>query len=158
MRLWNRLLMTTAALIFAVAGAIAQDYPTRPIQFIVPYPPGGSADLIARAVADPLRERLGQPVIIENRAGGGGGVGLEAAARAQADGYTIVLGGAHNVTIAALGASKGVDMLNDLKPVAIMVDAPSVLTAGPSATMSSLADVIANAIAAQGTLKIDHPV
>ncbi|MDQ8730460.1 tripartite tricarboxylate transporter substrate binding protein [Bradyrhizobium sp. LHD-71] len=157
MRFWNSLLITAAALIFATAGAIAQDYPTRPIQFIVPYPPGGSTDLIARAVAEPLRERLGQPVIVENRVGGGGVVGLEAGARAQADGYTIVLGGTHNVTIAALAASKSVDTIHDLKPVAIIGDVPNVLSAGPSAKISSLAEVIAKAKAAPGTLNFAHP-
>ncbi len=136
---------------------MAQDYPTRPIQFVVPYPPGGSTDLIARAVAEPLRERLGQPVIVENRVGGGGVVGLEAVARAQPDGYTIVLGGTHNVTIAALGTSKNVDTINDLKPVAIIGEVPNVLSAGPSAKMNSLAEVIAQAKAAPGTLNFAHP-
>src|SRR5437868_381847 len=84
--------------------AFAQDYPTRSIQLIVPFPAGGSTDLVARAVAEPLRERLGQAVVVENRAGGGGMVGTEAAARAQADGYTIVMGGGGNVALAALNA------------------------------------------------------
>jgi tripartite-type tricarboxylate transporter receptor subunit TctC len=147
----------TAALVLAATAALAQDYPTRPIQFVVPYPPGGSTDLIARAVAEPLRERLGQPVIVENRVGGGGVVGLEAVARAQPDGYTIVLGGTHNVTIAALGTSKNVDTINDLKPVAIIGEVPNVLSAGPSAKVNSLAEVIAQAKAAPGTLNFAHP-
>jgi tripartite-type tricarboxylate transporter receptor subunit TctC len=153
----SRILTTAAALAFATTAALAQDYPTRPIQFVVPYPAGGSTDLIARAVAEPLRERLGQPVIVENRVGGGGVVGLEAVARAQPDGYTIVLGGTHNVTIAALGTSKNVDTINDLKPVAIIGEVPNVLSAGPSAKMNSLAEVIAQAKAAPGTLNFAHP-
>jgi tripartite-type tricarboxylate transporter receptor subunit TctC len=137
--------------------ASAQDYPNRAITFIVPYPPGGSTDLIARAVADPLRERLGQPVIVENRVGGGGVVGLEQAARAQGDGYTIVLGGTHNVTLAALGTSKNIDTINDLKPVAIIGEVPNVLSAGPSATAKTLAEVIAQAKAKPGSLNFAHP-
>ncbi len=157
MKSWTGILTMTAALVLAATAALAQDYPTRPIQFVVPYPPGGSTDLIARAVAEPLRERLGQPVIVENRVGGGGVVGLEAVARAQPDGYTIVLGGTHNVTIAALGTSKNVDTINDLKPVAIIGEVPNVLSAGPSAKVNSLAEVIAQAKAAPGTLNFAHP-
>ena len=74
----SRILTTAVALVFATTAALAQDYPTRPIHSSCPTRPGGSTDLIARAVAEPLRERLGQPVIVENRVGGGGVVGLEA--------------------------------------------------------------------------------
>jgi tripartite-type tricarboxylate transporter receptor subunit TctC len=153
----SRLILAAIAAFFVSAGAHAQDYPTRPITFVVPYPPGGSTDLIARAVAEPLRERLGQPVIVENRVGGGGVVGLEAGARAQPDGYTIVLGGTHNVTIAALGAAKGIDTINDLKPIGIIGEVPNVLSAGPSANMNSLKEVIDRAKAAPGTLNFAHP-
>ena len=149
--------MLAAALTLAATSAVAQDYPNRQITFIVPYPPGGSTDLIARAVAEPLRERLGQPVIVENRVGGGGVVGLEAAARAQPDGYTIVLGGTGNVTIAALGSAKNIDPINDLKPVGIIGEVPNVLSAGPSANMNSLKEVIDRAKAAPGTLNFAHP-
>jgi tripartite-type tricarboxylate transporter receptor subunit TctC len=157
MRIWTRILATGAALTVAATAALAQDYPTRQITFVVPYPPGGSTDLIARAVAEPLRERLGQPIIVENRVGGGGVVGLEAVARAQPDGYTIVLGGTHNVTIAALGTAKSIDTINDLKPVGIIGEVPNVLSAGPSANMTSLKEVIDRAKAAPGTLNFAHP-
>jgi tripartite-type tricarboxylate transporter receptor subunit TctC len=157
MRFRNRVLAITAALTFVATAALAQDYPTRPITFVVPYPPGGSTDLIARAVAESLRERLGQSIIVENRVGGGGAVGLEAVARAPADGYTIVLGGTHNVTIAALGSAKSIDTINDLKPVGIIGEVPNVLSAGPSAKMGTLKEVIDRAKAAPGTLNFAHP-
>jgi tripartite-type tricarboxylate transporter receptor subunit TctC len=156
MMCWKSILGAVAALTLAATAAMAQDYPSRAITFIVPYPPGGSTDLIARAVADGLRERLGQTVIVENRVGGGV-VGLEAATRAQPDGYTIVLGGTHNVTIAALGTAKSIDTINDLKPIGIIGEVPNVLSAGPSANMSSLKEVIAKAKAAPGTLNFAHP-
>src|SRR5262245_18397307 len=133
MRFRAVILAAAAAMTLAATSAVAQDYPNRLITFIVPYPTGGSTDLIARAVAEPLRERLGQPVIVENRVGGGGVVGLEAGARAQPDGYTIVLGGTHNVTIAALGSTKNIDTINDLKPVGIIGEVPNVPSGGPAA-------------------------
>lgn len=157
MGICTRILAVGAALAFTTIAALAQDYPTRQITFVVPYPPGGSTDLIARAVAEAMRERLGQPVIVENRVGGGGVVGLEAVARAQPDGYTIVLGGTHNVTIAALGSAKSIDTINDLKPVGIIGEVPNVLSAGPSAKMQSLKEVIERAKASPGTLNFAHP-
>jgi tripartite-type tricarboxylate transporter receptor subunit TctC len=157
MRFWTRVLTTTAALAFVSTTAFAQTYPARPITFVVPYPAGGSTDLLARAVADPLRERLGQPVVVENRPGGGGLVGLEVVTRAQPDGYTIVLGGTHNVTLAALGVSKSLDTINDLKPIAVIGDIPNALSAGPSAQQQSVAELIARAKAAPGEINIGHP-
>ena len=71
--------------------AFAQAYPTRPVRLIAPFPPGGVVDLFSRLIGQPLSERLGQPVIIENRAGAGGNVGTEAVARASPDGYTLLL-------------------------------------------------------------------
>ena len=104
-----------------------------------------------------MRERLGQPVIVENRPGGGGLVGLEVVTRPQADGYTIVLGGTHNVTLAALGVSKSIDTINDLKPVAVIGDIPNALSAGPSAKQKSVAELVARAKAAPGEINIGHP-
>jgi tripartite-type tricarboxylate transporter receptor subunit TctC len=139
------------------SAALAEGYPTRAIQLIVPFPAGGSTDLVARAVAEPLRERLGQAVIVENRAGGGGIVGTEAAARAQADGYTIVMGGSGNVALAALNASgRGMDWINDFKPIAIIGDIPNVLVVAADKKLASVADVISRAKAAPGELNYGH--
>jgi tripartite-type tricarboxylate transporter receptor subunit TctC len=134
----------------------AQEWPARQIQLIVPFPAGGSTDLVARAIAEPLRQRLGQPVIVENRAGGGGLVGTEQAARAAADGYTLLFGGSTNVLLSALGASKSVDLVNDFAPVAIIGDIPNVLVASAGCSIKSIADVITQAKANPGKLNYGH--
>ena len=80
-----------AALLAVVAfGASAQDYPNRPLRLIVPFAPGGGADIVARAVAGPLAKRLGQPIVVENKPGSGGTVGADLVAKAPADGYTLL--------------------------------------------------------------------
>ena len=78
------------ALVLVSAGAAAQDWPNKPVRFIVPYPPGGGTDVIARIVQEPLSKALGQPIVIENRGGAGGAVGTEAASKAAPDGYTFL--------------------------------------------------------------------
>ena len=81
------------AVLFALASTFtyAQDYPSKPVRLIIPFPPGGSNDLVARAVATQLSERLGQSVVVDNRGGGGGTIGINAAAKSPADGYTLLL-------------------------------------------------------------------
>src|ERR1700733_9258937 len=79
------------ALALGAGLAAAQDYPTRPIRVIVPYPPGGGTDVVARIISEPLAAELGQPIIIDNRGGAAGNVGTDLAAKAAADGYTILL-------------------------------------------------------------------
>src|SRR5260221_12085596 len=81
-----------AALLFCAASAQAQNYPNQPIRLIVPWPPGGGVDTSARIIAQPLSERLGQNIVIENRPGEGGNIGTEMAARAKPDGYTLLIG------------------------------------------------------------------
>ena len=87
-----RLLIVATVLLCATAQA--QDYPAKPIRFIVPFPPGGSSDLIARAIAPRMAEKMGQPVLVENRPGAGGMIGVDIVAKAQPDGYTIGLAAA----------------------------------------------------------------
>lgn len=158
MRILTIILAAGAAAIGALgfSSVVAEEFPARSIQVVVPFPAGGSTDLVARAIAEPLRERLGQPVIIENRAGGGGIVGTEAVARAQPDGYTIVMGGSTNVALAALQAGRNVDWIGDFKPIAIVGDIPNVLVAGAGTKLGSVADVIARAKAVPGELNYAH--
>ena len=151
MKRWTLLL----ALAFSCAAA-AQSYPARPIRFIVSFPPGGSSDLIARAIAPRMGERLGQPVVVENRAGAGGMIGVEAVAKAPPDGYTIGL--------AAAGAlSSNIHLYptmpyqpeKDLAPISMLAMIPFFLVAHPSQA-SSLKELIEMARAKPGALSYGH--
>ena len=83
--------LTLAASIFAVATAVAADFPVKPITLIATFPPGGASDIVARTIAEPMGKILGQPVIVDNRPGAGGSIGASAVARATPDGYMLVL-------------------------------------------------------------------
>ena len=123
--------------------ALAQDYPTRQVTIIVPFAPCGSADITARLYAQKLSERLGKPVVVENRAGAGTVVGASAAARAAPDGYTLLMGGssalAYNPT---LHKSLPYDPARDFMPLAQVGSVPFVLVVQPSGPVHSLADLI----------------
>ena len=136
---------TAAALIAAAAAtlATAQSYPTKPIKFIVPFPPAGSTDLSARAVAGKLGERIGQPVIIENRPGAGGNIGTDVVAKSQPDGYTLIVGtvGTHGIN-PSLYSKMPYDHVKDFAPVILLSKTPNVLVVNPSLPVNSVADVI----------------
>src|SRR5436190_24037931 len=100
----NSCLAALLGIFFLSSPALGQGYPSRPVQFIVPYPPGGSNDVLARAVAPRLSARLGQPVVIDNRGGAGGVIGAEALSKAPADGYTIGIISSSFTTSAAVQA------------------------------------------------------
>ena len=125
-------------LVLALAGALpmavlAQAYPTKPVRLIVPFAPGGTTDIVARAVGDRLGRELGQPVIIENRAGGGGTIGADVVAKAAADGY--ILGMATVSTMAtnpATNPKMPYDSVKDLTPILNLVNVPNVMTVNPS--------------------------
>jgi tripartite-type tricarboxylate transporter receptor subunit TctC len=121
----------------------AQSYPTRPVTIIVPFAVGGAADVIARSLAQRMRQSLGQPVIVENVTGAGGTIAVGRVARAAPDGYTLSLGnnGSHVVT----GATYAIhyDLLNDLEPIALLSTAPSVLVARKTMPADDLKGLIA---------------
>ncbi|MFL6566203.1 MAG: Bug family tripartite tricarboxylate transporter substrate binding protein [Burkholderiales bacterium] len=132
-----------AALLFAVAQlACAQGYPSQPIRLIAPFPPGGSVDITARLIAEPLGTQLGTRIVIDNRSGASGNIGMEAAARAPADGYTIVLNTIPLVTNQALFDKLTWDPLRDFAPIGMVATSPHVLVVPKHVAASSVAELI----------------
>jgi tripartite-type tricarboxylate transporter receptor subunit TctC len=134
-----------AAVAMAVCGhALAQDYPTRTITLIVPYPPGGGVDAMARVVAEKLSGALGQQVVVDNRAGGSGLVGTRAFIKSPPDGYTLFLGHTGSISInPSLYANAGFDPRKDFAPIGLIASMPVALLAHPSFPAKTIAEVIA---------------
>jgi len=141
------------ALGLAALSAQAQTYPTKPVRIIVPFPPVGAADLLTRTIGQKLTEAWGQQVIVDNRPGAGGNLGVEIAAKAPPDGYTAVMAA---VTTNAIGMSTysklGYNLERDLAPVALAGNVPHVLVAHPSLPARNVKDVIALGKARPGDL------
>ena len=140
-------------LALAAAGVQAQTYPSRPVRLIVPFPPGGSTDILARALAQKLAESLAQAFVIDNRPGAGGSIGAEAAAKAAPDGHTLMMG--HLGTLAvnpAIYKSLPYDPVKSFAPVSLMAMVPSVLVVNPQVPAASAAELIAYARANPGKL------
>ena len=137
--------------------AHAQKFPDKPIRFIVPFPPGGGNDILARALAPKLGELLGQSVVIDNRAGAGGNIGAEAAAKAPPDGYTIVIA-SNQITINPwLFARLPFDIEKDFAPIAQVATVPMVLAVHPSVPAQNVRELIALARAGPGKLNHGTP-
>ncbi len=135
-----------SALLFAAAAAPvgAQDFPSRPLRIIVPYPPGGGTDRVARIIGEKLAEQMSQPVVIENRAGAGGVVGTEASARAAPDGYTMVLGStATHAVNPSLYSKPGYDPIADFVAISPLATTPAILVVNASLQVSSLQELLA---------------
>jgi tripartite-type tricarboxylate transporter receptor subunit TctC len=135
----------------AASAAIAQGWPTKPVRFIVPYPPGGGTDVIARIVQHRLSEALGQTIVIENRGGAGGAVGTEAAAKSAPDGYTFLFTLSSH-TINPLLYKLSYDVERDFVPVTLIVSVPQLIAANPGSPLKSMQDVVATAKAHPGKL------
>src|SRR5258706_1216812 len=138
------------ALLFAVPCAAA--WPERPVRWIVPYPPGGATDIVARVVAAKLGPAIGQQVVIDNRAGAGGNVGTEVAAKSPPDGYTILLGGVAHAINATLQPKLPYDLHKDLVSVVTLNRLPNVMVVPPHAPWQTVPEFIAAARAAPGKL------
>jgi tripartite-type tricarboxylate transporter receptor subunit TctC len=146
-----------AALAPAVVGAEGA-YPARPVRMIVPFAPGGASDFVARIVQPKLSELLGQQVVIENRAGASGNIGLEAGAHAAPDGYTIFLGNIGTIAInPGVFKAMPVDTRKDLAAVTLVAEVPSILVANPSFAATDVASLVALAKAKPGTLNFASP-
>ena len=123
--------------------AMAQDYPNRSIRLVVPLAPGGSADVLARFLAPGLAETLGRPVVVENRAGGGGHIGAELVAKASPDGYTLLIAGSPQAVGMSLYQKLSYDMAKDLAAVTQGAVFPSILAVHPSLRVKSVKDLLA---------------
>ena len=143
-----------AAAVSVIEGAAAQEaaYPTKPIRLIVPYAPGGNADVVSRILAARISPSLGQQIIVDNRAGAGGNIGAELAARAPADGYAIVLGTNTHAINMSLYAKPGYDLVKDFAPISLVSSAPLVLMVHPSVPAKNVRELIALAKASPGKL------
>ena len=134
-------------------------YPDRPIRIIVPFAPGGSSDFVARILAPPLAEALGQAVVIENRAGAAGNVGMEAAARAAPDGYTVFLGNIGTLAInpAVFARTLRLDPQKEFAPIGLVATAPDVLVVRPELPVRTVAEFVTYARANPGKLNYGTP-
>lgn len=138
-------LALAAGLALCTGPGLAQSpWPSQPVKWIVPYPPGGSTDMLARLVSHKLGERLGQPVIVENKAGAGGNVGTDFAVKQPADGYTIVMGNIGPIAInPALYPDLPYQPQRDLAPVTMLMSVPNLLVVNPSLPVRSVQELIA---------------
>jgi tripartite-type tricarboxylate transporter receptor subunit TctC len=134
--------------------AAAEDYPIRPIHWIVAFPAGGANDAIARILSQSLSERLGQPIIIENKGGAGGNIGTQAALGAAPDGYTILFVAPHNAINATLYKNLPFDFLRDMTPIAGIARTPNVMEVNPSVPARTVAEFIAYAKANPGKINM----
>jgi tripartite-type tricarboxylate transporter receptor subunit TctC len=134
------------------APALADDYPSRPIRLIIPFPPGGSNDVVGRIVANQLGQKLGQTVFVDNRAGAGGVVGSDVAAKSAPDGYTLLIISIAHVVDPFIYKTEPYDPIKDFAPVAILATGTNVLTVNPGVPVHSVKDLIDLAKAKPGFL------
>src|SRR5213594_4204932 len=141
---WAMIALMQACALRAAAPALSQQYPARPIRFIVPFPPGGTLDITARIMQPKLSESLGQPIVIENRGGAAGTLGTETAARSAPDGYTFLFTfSAH--TMYPMLYKLSYDVERDFAPVSLLVSVPQLIAANPSAPAKTLRELVAAA-------------
>ena len=160
MQATRRLTLTLALVASAFSTlAFAQgSYPDKPIRMIVPFPPGGGTDVISRVIADKLVSTMGWKIVVENKAGAGGTLGLDAAAKSKPDGYTIVMAQTSNMSIApSLMSGLPYDPLKDFAPVTLVSEVPLMIAAGAESNLKSFADLVKAAKADPGKLLFASP-
>jgi len=146
------LLITVATLLATAIPAWAQQYPVRPIRLVVPFPPGGGTDTMARVVAPKLSEFLGQQVVAENRGGAGANIGAEVAAKSAPDGYTLMLATITNAIGASLYSRLNYDLVRDFAPITRLATTPHILVVHPSVPVRTVKEFVALAKAKPGEL------
>ncbi|HET9207004.1 MAG TPA: tripartite tricarboxylate transporter substrate-binding protein, partial [Burkholderiaceae bacterium] len=140
---------------FAHAALAQADYPNKPIRMVVTFPPGGSADAVVRSLVPRLNDKLGQQVVVDNRPGAGGNIGLAVVAKAPADGYTLGVGAAGALSAnVSLYPQMPFDPVKDFKPVTMLAAIPFVIVGHPSVGAQTLGELIALAKAQAGKLTI----
>jgi tripartite-type tricarboxylate transporter receptor subunit TctC len=149
---WIRSLLTVGLMGLATPVAIAQEYPTKPITLIVPFAPGGSSDLISRLLGQKLTEAFKQQVIVDNRGGGAGFVGMQAAARAAPDGYTLILGHIGTLAVNPAMFAKMPYKVDEFAPVTLVATVPNVLVVSPALPAKTFQEFIKLAKEKPGTL------
>jgi tripartite-type tricarboxylate transporter receptor subunit TctC len=146
MNIRRQLVVLAAALPLATAAAFAQNaYPSKPVKIVVPFPPGGTSDVLARLVGVKLGERLGQPVVVENRAGSGGNIGADLVAKSPADGHTLLLMDVGNLAIAPSLYKLPFNVLNDFAPVAMVAYSPHLLVTSTKVPANTVPELVAYA-------------
>lgn len=137
-------MLRLAIAIFALAAGVANaaDYPTKPIHWVVPYPPGGTTDILARITATWLQDKLGQTIIIENKPGGGNNIGVEYVVKAPADGYTMLLVNPANGINTTLYKNLPFDFIRDIQPVAGLIRTPNVMVVPATLPVKTVSDFI----------------
>jgi tripartite-type tricarboxylate transporter receptor subunit TctC len=150
----SRLQTVLVALALCVAGgtAVAQEYPNKPVRFVVPYVPGGSTSVISRILAQKFQEQTGQSMVIDNRPGAGSNIGSDLVAKAPSDGYTLLLGTSSLAINTSLYSKMSFDPIKDLAPISSLISAPNVLAVPASLPINSVKDLIDYARANPGRL------
>ena len=151
--LWLALATATSIATLAPLAQANEAWPTRPVKLVVPFPPGGGTDIVARAIGQKLATRLGQPVVIDNKPGASTIIGTDAVVKAEADGHTLLISGSTSYSVnPALRSKLPYDVATDLAPVAIVAQAPLVLLVNTASPYAKLADLVKAAKAKPGAL------
>jgi tripartite-type tricarboxylate transporter receptor subunit TctC len=149
---WRVRAAATAFAAAVSATALAQGFPAKPVRVVVPYPPGGPTDIVARVVSQKLSEQTGQQFVVENRAGAGGNIGAEAVARSPADGYTLLVATTAHAINPSLFKQLGYDLQKDFAPVSQLTGGPLVIVVNPSLPAKNVPELIALAKSKPGAL------
>lgn len=153
-RATRRALIAAAAATLALGCGLAgaQTWPEKPVTLIVPFPPGGTTDVLARALAERLQQALGQPVIVESKPGAGATLGADYVAKSKPDGYTLLVGAVHHTIATSVYKKLSYDFQKDFQPLTVIAMVPNVLVVAASSPAKSVADLVAQAKAAKPEL------
>ena len=159
MRKLTQAALLMLSLVLCPALAFGQTgYPNKPVRMVVPFAPGGASDFVARIISPKLGEALGQPIVIENKAGASGNIGMEAAAKAPADGYTIYLGNIGTIAInPAVFQNLSINPQKDFIPITLVAGVPSILIANSTVPVSTVAELVALSKSKPGELNFASP-